>query len=168
MRVWIRTVIAACALAAMLGITVVPAFAQTHSPGDAAAIKNVLEQQVAAWNRGDITQFMAGYWKSDDLEFVNAAGIFQGWQDVLERYQHSYPNRAAMGTLTFSGLEIHALCPDTAYVVGRFRLDREKDGQKDHPEGVFTLIFRKFPAGWKIINDHTTEFAAPAAAKKPS
>ncbi|MGB7022753.1 MAG: DUF4440 domain-containing protein [Candidatus Acidiferrales bacterium] len=125
------------------------------------AIKNVLEQQVAAWNRGDISAFMDGYWKSDDLEFVNAAGIFQGWQDVLKRYQHSYPDRAAMGHLTFSGVEIHALCPDAGFVVGHFRLDREKNGQKDHPEGVFTLIFRKFPAGWKIINDHTTEFPAP-------
>lgn len=125
------------------------------------AIKNVLEQQVEAWNRGDIPAFMDGYWKSDDLEFVNAAGIFQGWQDVLKRYQHSYPDRAAMGHLTFSGVEIHALCADAGFVVGHFRLDREKDGQKDHPEGVFTLIFRKFPSGWKIINDHTTEFPAP-------
>ena len=125
------------------------------------AIKNVLEQQVAAWNRGDIPAFMNGYWKSDDLEFVNAAGIFQGWQDVLKRYQHSYPDRATMGHLTFSGVEIHVLCADAGFVVGHFRLDREKDGQKDHPEGVFTLLFRKFPAGWKIINDHTTQFPAP-------
>ena len=165
---WIGMIIAACGFAVMLGITPVPASAQTLSPADAQAIKNVLEQQVAAWNRGDIPQFMAGYWKSDDLEFVNSAGIFQGWQDVLKRYQHSYPNRAAMGKLTFSGLEIHVLCPHTAYVVGRFRLDREKDGQKDHPEGVFTLIFRKFPDGWRIVNDHTTQFPAHIAAKKPS
>lgn len=171
-RLWIGMVIAMCGFAVMLGITPVPALAQTHTPAhaqaNAQAIRNVLNQQVAAWNRGDIPRFMAGYWKSDDLEFVNSAGIFQGWQDVLNRYEHSYPNRTAMGKLTFSGLEIHALCPDTAYVVGHFRLDREKDGQKDHPEGVFTLIFRKFPDGWRIVNDHTTEFAAQAGAKKPS
>lgn len=139
-----------------------------HLQNNAQAIKSVLEQQVAAWNRGDIPAFMDGYWKSDDLEFVNAAGIFQGWQDVLKRYQHSYPDRAAMGHLTFSGVEIRTLCPDAGFVVGHFRLDREKDGQKDHPEGVFTLIFRKFPAGWKIINDHTTEFPSPPPPKNPS
>ncbi|MHB8485833.1 MAG: YybH family protein [Candidatus Acidiferrales bacterium] len=139
-----------------------------HLQDNVQAIKSVLAQQVAAWNRGDIPAFMDGYWKSDDLEFVNAAGIFQGWQDVLKRYEHSYPDRAAMGHLTFSGVEIHALCPDAGFVVGHFRLDREKDGQKDHPEGVFTLIFRKFPAGWKIINDHTTEFPAPPPPKNPS
>ena len=139
--------------------------ARTNSQANIEAIKDVLERQVAAWNRGDIPAFMDGYWKSDDLEFVNAAGIFQGWQDVLKRYQHSYRDRAAMGHLTFSGVEIHALCPDAGFVVGHFRLDRElnteKGGQKDHPEGVFTLIFRKFPSGWKIINDHTTQFPSP-------
>src|SRR5579864_5043567 len=145
------------------------ASAQSSPPQDnVQAIKSVLAQQVAAWNRGDIPAFMDGYWKSDDLEFVNAAGIFQGWQDVLKRYQHSYPDRAAMGHLTFSGLEIRVLCPDTGFVVGHFRLEREKDGQTDHPQGVFTLIFRKFPAGWKIINDHTTEFPAPPPPKNPS
>jgi len=138
-----------------------PHLQDPHLQNNVQAIKSVLALQVAAWNRGDIPAFMDGYWKSDDLEFVNAAGIFQGWQDVLKRYQHSYPDRAAMGHLTFSGVEIRALCQDAGFVVGHFRLDREKNGQKDHPEGAFTLIFRKFPAGWKIINDHTTEFPAP-------
>lgn len=120
------------------------------------AIQGVLTTQVADWNRGDIPAFMAGYWKSPYTEFVNDSGIFQGWDDVLKRYQNNYPDRAAMGHLTFSGLEIHALCADSAYVIGRYRLDRKKD----HPEGVFTLIFKKFPEGWRIINDHTTAFRA--------
>jgi ketosteroid isomerase-like protein len=131
-----------------------------HSPthatpqGDTRAIGSVLEKQVADWNRGDIPAFMGGYWKSSDTEFVNDSGIFQGWDDVLKRYQTTYPNRAAMGHLTFSGLEIHVLCTDSAYVIGKYRLDREKD----HPQGVFTLIFKKFPEGWRIVNDHTTAF----------
>lgn len=163
MHSWTRMILGMC-MAAMLGGGVTANCAQTKPSPEAAAIRNVLEAQVAAWNRGDIPAFMAGYWKSDDTEFVNGAGIFQGWQDVLNRYRRSYPNRAAMGHLTFSGLEIHVLCAKTAYVVGRFRLDREAD----QPQGVFTLIFRKFPDGWKIINDHTTEFAARNPVKKPS
>lgn len=118
------------------------------------AIASVLEKQVADWNRGDIPAFMTGYWKSRDTEFVGEAGIQRGWDAVLRRYQTSYPSRAAMGHLTFSGLEIHVLCADSAYVIGQYRLDREKD----HPRGVFTLIFRKFPEGWQIVNDHTTAF----------
>ena len=121
---------------------------------DAQAIEKVLKTQEAAWNRGDIGEFMFGYWRSKYAEFENESGIYQGWDDVLKRYEKSYPNRAAMGQLTFSGLEIHILSANSAYVIGKYRLDREKD----HPEGVFTLIFRKFDDGWKIVNDHTTAF----------
>lgn len=122
--------------------------------GAAQAIEKVLNMQELAWNRGDIGEFMFGYWRSKYTEFENDSGIYQGWDDVLKRYEKAYPNRAAMGQLTFSGLEIHVLSANSAYVIGKYRLDREKD----HPEGVFTLIFRKFDDGWKIVNDHTTAF----------
>ena len=120
----------------------------------AQAITKVRKTQETAWNRGDIGEFMFGYWRSKYTEFENASGIYQGWDDVLKRYEKTYPNRAAMGQLTFSGLEIHVLSAKSAYVIGKYRLEREKD----HPEGVFTLIFRKFDDGWKIVNDHTTAF----------
>lgn len=120
------------------------------------AITDVLNKQVANWNRGNIPAFMGGYWQSKYTEFESDSGIFQGWNEVLKRYERSYPNRAAMGHLSFSGLEIHLLCPDSAYVIGKYRLDRESDT----PQGVFTLIFKKLPEGWRIVNDHTTAFRA--------
>lgn len=115
-------------------------------------IRAVLEAQVKAWNRDDISAFMQGYWKSDKTEFVSSNGILRGWQAVLDRYRKAYPDGRAMGTLTFSGLEITVLSPTAALVLGEWRLDREAD----HPGGVFTLVFRKFPEGWRIINDHTS------------
>lgn len=127
---------------------------KTASLAPAQAITNLLNRQVADWNRGDIPAFMAGYWQSKYTEFVGDSGIFQGWDDVLKRYQKSYPNRARMGQLTFFGLEIHVLCPDSAYAIGKYRLDRANDT----PEGVFTLILKRFPEGWRIVNDHTTAF----------
>lgn len=124
------------------------------SQAESDAIASLLKTQVSDWNRGDIPAFMNGYWHSEYTEFINDSGIFQGWEDVLKRYQRSYLNRAAMGHLTFSGLEIHVLCADSAYVVGEYRLDRQKDTLR----GAFTLIFKKFPEGWRIVNDHTTAF----------
>lgn len=141
-------------MAIVLAAATQRSFAQTAEQTESGAIASLLNEQVADWNRGDIPAFMRGYWKSNDTEFVNDAGILRGWDDVLKRYERSYPNRAAMGHLTFSGIEIHVLCPDSAYVIGKYRLDREKD----HPQGVFTLIFRKFADGWRIANDHTTAF----------
>lgn len=128
--------------------------AKVETQPDIQAITNLLNRQTADWNRGDISAFMKGYWLSKYTEFEGDSGIYQGWDDVLKRYEKSYPNRAAMGHLTFSGLEIHVLCPDSAYVIGKYKLDREND----NPQGVFTLIFRKFPEGWRIVNDHTTAF----------
>jgi ketosteroid isomerase-like protein len=114
--------------------------------------------QADAWNRGDIDTFMTAYWKSDETAFVGASGMTRGWQAVLDRYHKNYPDRAAMGHLTFSNLEIHLLCADAAFAIGQFQLQREND----KPAGIFTLDFKKFPEGWRIVVDHTTAFPATA------
>jgi ketosteroid isomerase-like protein len=126
-------------------------------PSDEAQIRSLLQAQTDAWNRGDIDAFVGGYWKSDKTAFVGANGITRGWQSVLDRYRKDYPDRKAMGQLTFSALEIHVVCPDAAFAIGQYQLERESD----KPSGIFTLNFQKFPEGWRIIVDHTTAFASP-------
>jgi len=121
-------------------------------------IRKVLDDQAAAWNRADTDTFMLGYWKSDQTEFVGAGGINRGWTAVLDRYRHAYPDAKAMGQLTFGNVEIHLLSAEYAYVLGEFHLQREKD----NPSGVFTLIFRKTPDGWRIIHDHSTAYRTEA------
>jgi len=118
-----------------------------------AGVRALLKKQVADWNRGDVTAFMRGYWKSSETEFVGTDGIMRGWQNVLDRYRKTYPDRASMGHLDFSNLEITVLGPEAALAVGHWQLKR----QNDTPGGVFTLVFRKFPEGWRIINDHTSQ-----------
>jgi ketosteroid isomerase-like protein len=133
-------------------------FAGASESSDEGQIRQLLQMQTDAWNRGDLDSFMAGYWKSDETAFVGANGITRGWQAVLDRYKKNYPDRKAMGQLTFSGLEVHVACRDAAFAIGQFELKREND----KPAGIFTLDFRKFPDGWRIIVDHTTGFAAPS------
>ncbi len=118
----------------------------------AAAIRKVMDDQAAAWNRGDVEGFMQGYWRSEKLNFVSGTDVARGWQAALDRYKKNYDSKAKMGTLTFSGLEITVLSKDSAVVLGSWALSREKD----NPGGKFTLIFRKFKDGWKIIHDHTS------------
>lgn len=117
-----------------------------------SALRSLLQAQADAWNRGDIEGFMAGYWKSDRTVFASSSGVLRGWQALLERYRRNYPNRQAMGKLTFSDLEITALGPDAAVILGHWQLEREQD----RPGGVFTLVARRFPEGWRIIHDHTS------------
>jgi ketosteroid isomerase-like protein len=132
--------------------------ARAAESSDESQIRRLLQTQTDAWNRGDLDSFMAGYWKSDQTAFVGANGITRGWQAVIDRYKSKYPDRKAMGQLTFSGLEVHVMCPEAAFAIGQFQLQREAD----KPAGIFTLDLRKFPEGWRIIVDHTTGFAEPS------
>jgi beta-aspartyl-peptidase (threonine type) len=132
-------------------------FAQDSRTDVKAAVETALRQQVEAWNRRDLEGFMAGYWNSPDLIFFSGAQKTSGWQSTLERYRARYHGEGReMGKLEFSDLSIQELAPDAAYVLGDFHLTMS-DGKTPH--GLFTLIFRKFPEGWKIVHDHTS--AAP-------
>ena len=129
-------------------------FAQTDTRDEKAKndIRRVMNDQTAAWNRGDIEGFMRGYWNSPELKFVSGANVTRGWQPTLDRYKKSYDSRAKMGALEFSDLEITVLSKDAAVVLGNWKLQREADT----PGGKFTLIFRKFKDGWRIVHDHTS------------
>lgn len=126
-----------------------------HSQDDPSrsAIRKVIEDQQAAWNRHDLEAFMSGYWNSPDLTFFSGARESQGWQAALDRYKKNYQSAGhEMGRLDFSNLRIEMLGPDAAFVRGEFHL-KMSDGAAPH--GLFTLVFRKFPEGWKIVHDHS-------------
>lgn len=124
----------------------------TKHDSDEAAIRKVLQDQQGAWNRGDVDAFLTGYWHSPELTFSGSSGVSRGWDGVLARYKKSYPDRAAMGQLDFSELEFRFLGPDAALVLGRWHLKRESGDAG----GVFSLVWQRFPDGWKIIHDHTS------------
>lgn len=118
-----------------------------------AQISLVLAKQQAAWNQGDVGNFMAGYWNSPDLTFSGSSGTSRGWGTVTARYRRTYPDQAAMGHLDFSDLEIRPLGEKSALVLGKWQLQRTSGDIG----GVFTLVFQQFPEGWKIIHDHTSQ-----------
>ena len=102
---------------------------------------------------GEVNAFLEGYWHSPELTFSGSSGIARGWDGVLARYKKNYPDRAAMGQLDFSDLEFRFLAQDAALVLGHWHLAREKDGDIG---GVFSLVWQRFPEGWRIIHDHTS------------
>ena len=123
--------------------------------GEAArlAIRKVIEEQQAAWNRQDLEGFMAGYWNSAELTFFSGAHESKGWQAALDCYKKNYQGAGhEMGKLEFAKLRIETLGPEAAFVRGEFHLTMS-DGKT--PQGLFTLVFRKFPEGWKIVHDHS-------------
>jgi len=132
-------------------ISFLPSIAFSQIDKDIIAIKKVMTDQEAAWNKGDIPAFMEDYWKSEKLKFIGPNNITKGWQATLERYQKSYPNKAAMGQLTFTIREIEKVTKKVATVVGQFRLDRKNDVLS----GNFFLVWRKVKGEWLIISDFT-------------
>ena len=124
-------------------------------PTPRQAIAQVLTTQTAAWNRGDIPGFMAGYWHSDSLVFIGKGGPTYGWQPTLANYQKHYPSAAQMGKLDFSQLRITPLGPEVAQVVGHWHLARPSAAAGDL-QGQFLLIFRKLNGQWVIVADHSS------------
>jgi beta-aspartyl-peptidase (threonine type) len=131
-----------------------PARAQDSTQQVASAVRQVLRRQQEAWNRHDLDGFMAGYWNSPELTFFSGARATSGWQPTLDHYRKSYQSEdREMGKLEFSDLNIQALAPDAAFVRGAWKVTMP---DAKTPHGLFTLIFRRFADGWKVVHDHTS------------
>ena len=117
-------------------------------------VRALLQRQQDAWNRRDLEGFMAGYWKSDDLTFFSGGSITRGWQPTLDRYRQRYQSAGAeMGKLEFRNLVIEKLGNNAAFVRGEYHLAMS-DGKAPH--GIFTLVLRRLPEGWRVVHDHTS------------
>jgi beta-aspartyl-peptidase (threonine type) len=143
--------------AALLGaavLAVIPPFALGANPDGTASVRTLLDAQVAAWNRGDLEGFMAGYWRAPELVFCSGATVSKGWDATLDRYRKRYQAEGReMGTLRFESLEVQPLGSDAAFARGEYWL-RMSDGQQPH--GRFTLVLRRLAGAWRIVHDHTS------------
>jgi beta-aspartyl-peptidase (threonine type) len=118
----------------------------------------ILKEQVAAWNDGDLDRFLDTYWDSDELIFFSGGTVSRGLQAVRERYRKRYQAEGKeMGRLTFADLEVTPLGADSALARGRWQL--VMSGGK--VQGLFTLLLRQLPQGWKIVHDHTSQADPP-------
>ncbi len=118
------------------------------------SIRQVLADQQAAWNRGDIDKFMQGYNNSPETTFIGKS-VAKGYAAVLANYHKRYPTNDAMGKLEFTIEDVRMLGSLHAVVVGRFHLTRTEAGGGDSA-GIFSLVFENESTGWKIIVDHTS------------
>lgn len=136
-------------LSAAFCLLAIVSFAQLN---DETAIRTILDNQTKAWNEGNLEKFMEGYWESDSLMFIGSSGVTYGWQKTLDNYKRGYPNRDAMGTLTFNILQVQRIADDHFFVVGKWHLKRTVGDVSGH----YTLIWKKINGEWKIISDHSS------------
>ncbi|WP_353480835.1 DUF4440 domain-containing protein [Haliscomenobacter sp.] len=119
---------------------------------DFVTIRASILKQQDDWNRGDIPAFMEVYWKSENLQFIGATGVTKGWQQTLDNYKRRYPDRDAMGQLTFGIVSMEKLSKKSVFLVGTWDLKRKNDA----PGGYFVLIWKKIKGKWVITADHTS------------
>jgi uncharacterized protein (TIGR02246 family) len=131
----------------------------TQPTGGASAeqeVRRVLEKQVAEWNEGNLAGFMETYERSGSTRFASGGDVLFGWQTVFDRYRGKYGGKETMGTLRMSDIDVQVLGPDSAMAFGRWHLKR----QSGDSSGLYTLVLRKTPEGWRIVHDHTSAAAA--------
>ena len=117
-----------------------------------STIEKAMHAQEVSWNKGDIEGFMATYWNSDSLKFIGKNGITFGWQNTLDNYKKSYPDKATMGELNFSIVSVELLSENSCYVIGGWNLKRKKGDVG----GFYTLLWKKIKGKWVIVSDHTS------------
>jgi ketosteroid isomerase-like protein len=122
------------------------------SQADRDEIINTFMATKDAWNKGNLEEFMKGYYKSDDIAFVGTSGPTYGYEATLERYTEGYPNLDAMGKLEFEVLKLYKIDTRTAIMIGKFYLTRPIGDR----QGYYTLVWQKIDSNWKIISDHSS------------
>ena len=119
---------------------------------DEKAIRDILARQTASWNKGNLEEFMDGYWKSDSLMFIGQSGVTYGYDNTLNNYKRNYSNADKMGTLSFDLIKVQRLSPEYFFVVGKWHLKRNAGDVGGH----YNLLFRKIDGKWVIIADHSS------------
>lgn len=139
----------------LLGFIILISISTSAQPGlssNEKKIRQILNDQTTAWNRGDIETFMKGYWKSDSLMFIGKNGVTRGWQRTLDNYRKGYPDTAAMGKLSFDLVDIKKLSSRYYHVVGKWMLKRSIGDLSGH----YNLLFKKIKGNWVIVADHSS------------
>lgn len=112
-----------------------------------------MANQAAAWNRGDLDGYMAGYLRSEALVFTSGSKVRTGYDETAASFRRKYgSDRASMGQLTFTVLRVDPVGADGAIVLGRWELVLASGPAG----GVFSVIFERRPEGWRIVHDHTS------------
>jgi hypothetical protein len=119
---------------------------------DEKEITDLLNRQTQSWNKGNLDDFMSGYWHNDSLIFVGKSGLTYGYENALNNYKKNYSDSAKMGKLFFELIKIKKLSPEYYWVLGKWFLKRSAGDVG----GQYTLLFRKINSKWMIVADHSS------------
>lgn len=132
---------------------------------DLAEVRQVIQDQVEAWNRGDLDAFTSIY--AEDAAFISPTGLTRGRNEVLERYRRRYPDRQTMGRLSIEPVEMRtakgfevsmtgSARPSRVHgvsIVAKWRISYPEDAKKKPAEGLTLIVLRRSRDSWEIAQD---------------
>jgi len=154
----------AATLAALLLLAACARTPAFDAAAEERAIRQVITNMEAAWNRGDFRGYMQGF-KNPDVVFVSRGQFQRDWQGTLDHYVRDYGgDPARRGRLHFFDIRVEMLGPDAAQLISRYRL--EGGGQAQ--DGINTRLMRKVNGRWVIALNHVSSREVPPLANAPS
>ena len=119
-------------------------------------VRVMLDRSTAAWNARDLAGFMACYENSPETIYLTTAQVVIGYTAIHKMYFERFANDDwfRRGVLSTSLLCAAPLGAGHALARGRYLLN----GDPAHggpTSGMFSLVLRHTPAGWRILADHT-------------
>ncbi len=137
-------------------VTVLVLAACTASPpvGElATTVQTMLTASADAWNRGDLTAFVADYADDSATSFVAGGRVHYGTDWIRDNYAPRFAPGAARDSLRFEAVAARPLGGGYALVTARYVLFQ---GEATTSSGPFTLVLQRRDRGWRIIHDHTS------------
>jgi uncharacterized protein (TIGR02246 family) len=157
----------------ILFFATIPAAAQGKP--DEAAIRNILQEEVAAWNKGDALAFSQHF--AADGTFTNILGMFfTGHQPFLDRHEEIFKGMFSGTVLRQDIVSLRFVRPDTAIVetltsITGFSPSGPAPGTHTDAKGrlrtrLLQVMVRE-GGGWKIVVYHNVDVKPSVTAPEP-
>ncbi len=156
-----RRVLFCLALSLLAGSGLLSACAPADETAvDAAELRTVVDSllrtSAAAWNGGDLDGFLGWYRRGRETTYIGSSGLIHGWEAIRDRYAPLFAVGAARDSLRFENLESRPLGAGLGLATARYELFQ---GDSLAAAGVFTLVLKQTPEGWRIVHDHSSASA---------
>ena len=154
-------------------------FATKSTPGqgkpEEAAIRNILQEEVAAWNKGDAHAYSQHF--AADGTFTNVMGMFfTGHQAFLDRHEEIFKGMFRGTVLRQDVVSLRFVRPETAVVetltwISGFSPSGPPPGTHADAKGRLRTrllqVMVKDAGGWKIAVYHNVDVKPTVTAPEP-
>jgi uncharacterized protein (TIGR02246 family) len=158
-----KNILMVAALCSLLGPA--PVSAQSGSEADQKAIRDVMDQFMAAWNRHDARAWTAVF--AEDSDFTNVRGVSaSGRPNIEEFHAQVFATMFKNSVQKYTDIKIRFIRPDVAAVDVHWEMTGATDSHGNPwPErkGLLNFVMTKDTGKWEIKVMHNLDLSPPPA-----